>query len=66
MSTLPAGDVASSVHRGPYSGLDGAHAVVHDFCRARGRDLAGPRCEVYGHGDEEPPQTTVRYLLRTR
>src|SRR4051812_19955705 len=31
-STLPAGEVAMTVHRGPYSGLASAHRAVLDWC----------------------------------
>jgi effector-binding domain-containing protein len=64
-SSLPAGAVASAVHRGPFEGLGAAHDAVHRFCRERGLALAGPRWEIYGHGDADPAEleTAVHYLL---
>jgi effector-binding domain-containing protein len=66
-SSLPAGEVAMTLHRGPYAKLDRAHDAVLSFCRARGRALAGPRWEIYGHWREDPAEleTAVHYLLRT-
>ncbi|HEX6676666.1 MAG TPA: GyrI-like domain-containing protein [Actinomycetes bacterium] len=63
-STLPAGEVAMTVHRGPYAGLAAAHQAVFDFCAAQGRRLAGPRWEVYGpHRDDPAELTTEVYWL---
>jgi effector-binding domain-containing protein len=64
-SQLPAGAVASAVHRGPYEGLGAAHDAVHAFCREHGLALAGPRWEVYGHWHDDHAQleTAVHYLL---
>jgi effector-binding domain-containing protein len=64
-SALPAGDVASTVHRGSYAGLGGAHEAVRHWCRARARPLAGPRWEIYGPHNDDVAQvwTEVHYLL---
>ncbi|WP_018683092.1 GyrI-like domain-containing protein [Actinokineospora enzanensis] len=62
-SILPAGRVASTVHRGPYSGLGAAHEAVLRWCAEHGERPVGVRWEVYGHGDEESPTTEVHYLL---
>src|SRR6476659_3892422 len=52
-STLPAGRVAMTTHRGAYSGLGSAHDAVVAWCREQGLPLAGPRWEVYGpHSDD--------------
>ena len=62
---LPVGEVATTTHRGAYTGLGAAHEAVLSWCRAHARALAGPRWEVYGHWtDGEPPRTDVYYLLR--
>lgn len=63
---LPAGEVATTTHWGDYGGLGAAHGAVVGWCRAHGRELAGPRWEVYGHWSDEPAQrrTDVYYLLR--
>jgi effector-binding domain-containing protein len=65
-SVLPAGTVATTVHRGSYGGLGDAHGAVIAWCRAHGRNLAGPRWEIYGdwHEDESLLETQVSYLLR--
>jgi effector-binding domain-containing protein len=65
-SALPAGQVATTVHRGPYGQLGTAHAAVRAWCAARGLPLAGPRWEVYGDWREDPAEleTAVSYLIR--
>jgi effector-binding domain-containing protein len=65
-SALPAGPVATAVHRGPYEQLAATHAAVRAWCAAQGRALAGPRWEVYGDWREDPAEleTTVSYLIR--
>lgn len=64
-SSLPAGPVAMTVHRGPYSGLAAAHRAVRDWCAAQGRWATGTRWEVYGPHDDDPARvwTEVYYLL---
>jgi effector-binding domain-containing protein len=65
-SSLPAGQVAMTVHRGPYAGLAAAHRAVLDWCAAEARGRAGPRWEVYGPHRDDPAEvwTEVYYLLR--
>jgi effector-binding domain-containing protein len=67
MVQLPVGDVAMTTHRGPYSGLGGAHTAVIEWCRTRGLTLTGTRWEVYGHWVEDASklQTDVYYLLES-
>jgi effector-binding domain-containing protein len=64
-STLPAGQVAVTLHRGPYAGLASAHRAVLDWCAIQGREPAGPRWEVYGPHRDDPAEleTEVCYLL---
>ncbi|TME51462.1 MAG: AraC family transcriptional regulator [Chloroflexi bacterium] len=64
-SSLPAGRVARTLHRGPYDRLDEPHRAVRDWCTARGLALAGPRWEIYGDWREDPAalETQVSYLL---
>src|SRR3954467_13566662 len=64
-SALPAGTVATTVHRGPYAGLASAHRAVIDWCAAQGRRPAGPRWEVYGPHRDDPAELRVEvyYLL---
>jgi effector-binding domain-containing protein len=65
-SALPAGMTAAATHRGSYAELDLAHRAVRDWCATHGRQLAGPRWEIYGHWRENPSEleTEVYYLLR--
>lgn len=64
-SALPAGQVAMTVHRGLYAGLGDAHRAVLDWSAAEGKQLAGPRWEVYGPHNDDPAEvwTEVYYLL---
>lgn len=64
-SALPAGEVAVTVHRGPYRNLGSAHGAVLEWCAANGRVPAGPRWEIYGdwHQDEAELRTEVCYQL---
>lgn len=64
-STLPAGQVATTVHRGAYAGLELAHRAVLDWCAVHARRPAGPRWEVYGPHHDDPAEvwTEVYWLL---
>jgi effector-binding domain-containing protein len=64
-SSLPAGDVATTVHRGPYERLGEAHAAVRDWAAAHGHRLTGTRWEVYGDWTAFPEdlETEVSWLL---
>lgn len=61
----PGGQVAMTTHVGDYARLGEANAAIIDWCRAKGRALAGPSWEVYGHWDPDPTKlrTEVYYLL---
>jgi effector-binding domain-containing protein len=65
-SALPGGEVATAVHRGDYAGLGVTHDAVREFAAAHGRELAGPRWEIYGHWREDPSEieTEIFWLLR--
>lgn len=64
-STLPAGEVAMTVHYGPYELLGDTHDTIIDWCDEHGRHRAGPRWEIYGHWVDDPDllETEVYYLL---
>jgi effector-binding domain-containing protein len=68
-SATPAGNVASTTHFGPYTGLGAAHDAIHEWSKINNRRLAGPKWEIYGHWqpewDNDPSQirTDVYYLL---
>jgi effector-binding domain-containing protein len=65
-SALPAGQVAMTVHRGAYAGLEAAHRAVSDWCIAQRQQTTGTRWEVYGPHNDDSAQvwTEVYYLLR--
>jgi effector-binding domain-containing protein len=65
-SLLPGGEVATAIHRGDYAGLGATHDAVRAHVAARGRELAGPLWEIYGHRREDPSEleTQVFWLLR--
>ena len=64
-SSLPAGRVAMTVHRGAYAGIGAAHEAVINWCAEHGLRLAGPRWEVYGPHSDDPAEvwTEVYWLL---
>jgi effector-binding domain-containing protein len=64
-SSLPAGDVAMTIHRGPYEELGAAHRAVVEWCAARELARTGVRWEIYGHHADDPAQrvTEVHHLL---
>ena len=65
-SELPGGEAATATHRGDYAQLGVTHDAVRDYVAAHGRELAGPRWEIYGHWRAEPEEleTEVFWLLR--
>ena len=48
------------------SRLGEANRAIHAWCRANGRQTAGPSWEVYGHWNPDPAQlrTEVYHLLQ--
>lgn len=61
----PAGEVAKTVHVGPYARLGDAHDVLHAWCAANDRKIAGASWEIYGDWNDDPAllETTIKYLL---
>jgi effector-binding domain-containing protein len=61
----PAGEVARTVHIGPYDRLGEAHDAVHAWCAAHNRKIARASWEVYGDWNDDPAllETTIKYLL---
>ncbi len=58
-SSLPAGRVATAIHRGPFGDVGAAHDAVVAWCGARGLEPNGMRWEVYGPHDEDPARQWV-------
>jgi effector-binding domain-containing protein len=63
----PAGEVARTVHVGPYDRLLDAHNAVHAWCAAHRRTIGQASWETYGDWTDEPAklETTITYLLRS-
>ena len=61
----PAGEVARTVHVGPYDRLGNAHHAIHTWCAANNRKIARASWETYGDWTEDPAllETTIKYLL---
>ena len=61
----PSGQVAQTVHVGPYSGLGEAHSAIRRWCRENQRQLASASWEIYGHWNDDPQklETKICYLL---
>ena len=53
-STLPAGEAATTVHKGTPAEIGESHDAVLAWCAAQRRELTGLRWEIYGDPD---PQT---------
>ena len=61
----PAGEVASTVHIGPYGRLGDAHGAIHAWCSANNRKIGPASWEIYGDWTSDPArlETTIKYLL---
>jgi effector-binding domain-containing protein len=61
----PAGEVARTVHIGPYDRLGDAHDAIHAWCAANNRKIAPASWEIYGDWNTDPAllETTIKYLL---
>ena len=65
-SETPRGEVASTVHIGPYAGLGAAYEAVIRWCNAQGRTRSNVWWEVYGDWREDVAQleTEIFYSLQ--
>ncbi|HKQ46419.1 MAG TPA: GyrI-like domain-containing protein [Rhizomicrobium sp.] len=61
----PAGEVATTVHIGPYDRLRDAHDAIHAWCAAQNRRIGRASWEIYGDWNNDPYllETTIKYLL---
>ena len=68
--SLPAGEVATTTHFGPYQRLTDAHQAIQRWCAAHRREPVRPCWEIYGHwidewnSDPSKIRTDVYYLLK--
>lgn len=64
-SQLPAGDVATAVHIGPYEQLGAVHDAIIGWCEEQGYRRTGTCWERYGHAVDDPAdqRTDVFYEL---
>ena len=62
----PGGEVAVTVHRGPYNRMNEAYVAIETWMAANRRESAGHSWENYGDPtpDLADTQTTVVYLLK--
>ena len=61
----PTGEVARTVHVGPYDRLGDAHNAIHAWYAANNRKIAQVSWEIYGDWSDDPAllETTIKYLL---
>jgi effector-binding domain-containing protein len=61
----PAGEVARTVHVGPYDRLGDTHNAIHAWCAANNRKIGRASWEIYGDWNNDPAllETTIKYLL---
>jgi effector-binding domain-containing protein len=61
----PAGEVARTIHVGPYDRLVDAHNAIHAWCAVNKREIAQASWEIYGDWTDDPArlETTIKYLL---
>ena len=62
----PAGEVARTIHVGPYDRMSLAHDAIQAWCAANGRTIGPASWETYGHWTDDSAllETTISYLLR--
>lgn len=62
----PAGEVAVTIHRGPYNRMEDAYRAIESWMAANGRDSAGHSWEIYGDPNPDPAdtETTIMHLLK--
>lgn len=65
LAEVPAGGVATAVHRGAYERLRQTHDAIHAWQARSGRRFAGLSWEIYGDWTDDPAklETAVCYLL---
>jgi effector-binding domain-containing protein len=66
-SSTPSGEVASTLHTGPYSDLGSAYDALIQWCQEHHRGQMNVNWEVYGDWEQDPTklQTEVFCLLQS-
>ena len=61
----PAGEVAKTIHIGPYDRLRDAHEAIHAWSAAQNRRIGQASWEIYGDWNNDPNllETTIKYSL---
>jgi effector-binding domain-containing protein len=61
----PAGEVARTVHVGPYDRLSDAHNAIHAWCASNNQNIAKASWKTYGDRKNDPEllETIIKYLL---
>jgi effector-binding domain-containing protein len=59
-AVVPAGDVATATHVGPYTGLKESHKAVWDYVEAEGLAKAAPVWEIYVDDPTTVPESELR------
>ena len=61
----PSGEVATTLHVGPYEHLRAAHDALQAWCVSHRRKIGPASWEIYGDWNNDPAQleTTIKYLL---
>ena len=62
---VPAGQVATVLHVGPYQRMSEAHDAIHAWASANRVSFAGKSWEIYGDATDDPSklETRIEYLL---
>lgn len=62
----PAGEIATTTHRGPYAGLRAGHEAIRAWIVENEREDGGYSWEIYGDWNDDPKklETQIVYLLR--
>ena len=61
----PSGEVATTLHVGPYEQLHAAHEALNAWCASHNRKIGSASWEIYGDWNNDPArlETTIKYLL---
>ena len=65
ITETPAGEVATTLHVGPYNKMSEAHRAIHEWAAQNGRRIGRASWEIYGDWEEDEAklETQIVYLL---